>query len=317
MGIAHLEKSERFNQDNNYVQALRYAELALIKLKLLKDRPFETLDKAFSYKTSALRRLGRHAEAMENAKERYSMWAMTNIRHPSSIWAAFDLIECCIHLNEYADAEMFARTAYEIINETTDNIISPNQRQEILAKGAVYLANATLALSHAGGIAPEAKQAAGVKAIALAREALEITTQLFGARSVDAATNMVVLAQALDHFNDVDDDEIIRLYAQANSIFIRIEGSTSSNVAVNENNFADAYRKRARRAYNADDLDRELVNLELALPHYLEELRILKANNDVASVAESRHNVTFIEEKILQVRAFIAEKAAAAASSNH
>ena len=245
------------------------------------------------------------------------MWAMTNIRHPSSIWAAFDLIECCIHLNEYADAEMFARTAYEIINETTDNIISPNQRQEILAKGAVYLANATLALSHAGGIAPEAKQAAGVKAIALAREALEITTQLFGARSVDAATNMVVLAQALDHFNDVDDDEIIRLYAQANSIFIRIEGSTSSNVAVNENNFADAYRKRARRAYNADDLDRELVNLELALPHYLEELRILKANNDVASVAESRHNVTFIEEKILQVRAFIAEKAAAAASSNH
>ena len=55
--------------------------------------------------------MGRYREAMETAKERYSMWAMTNIRNPASILAAFDLIECCIHVNEYVDAEMFARTA--------------------------------------------------------------------------------------------------------------------------------------------------------------------------------------------------------------
>ena len=127
---------------------------------------------------------------------------------------------------------------------------------------------------------------------------------------------MVVL-QALDHFNDIDDDEILRLYQNSYPIFVRLQGGTSSNVALNEKNIANAYRKRARRAYNADDLDRELDNLELALPHYLEELRIHNANNNMASVAESRRNVTFIEEEILQVRAFITEKAAAAASSNH
>ena len=314
--MENLEKAKRFRQDNNYVQVLRYAELATIKLKLLKDRPFEILDKAFSCKTTALNFTGRHREAMESAKERYSMWAMTNIRNPNSIWAAFDLIECCIHLQEYVDAELFARTAYEIIHERTDNTIPLNIRQQTLARGAQYLALTTFQLAQAGGIAPEAKQAAGVKAIALARQALEIHTQLYGAGSVDAATNMVVL-QALDHFNDIDDDEILRLYQNSYPIFVRLQGGTSSNVALNEKNIANAYRKRARRAYNADDLDRELDNLELALPHYLEELRIHNANNNMASVAESRRNVTFIEEEILQVRAFITEKAAAAASSNH
>ena len=168
-GMENLEKAKRFRQDNNYVQVLRYAELATIKLKLLKDRPFEILDKAFSCKTTALNFTGRHREAMESAKERYSMWAMTNIRNPNSIWAAFDLIECCIHLQEYVDAELFARTAYEIIHERTDNTIPLNIRQQTLARGAQYLALTTFQLAQAGGIAPEAKQAAGVKAIALAR----------------------------------------------------------------------------------------------------------------------------------------------------
>ena len=43
---------------------------------------------------------------MENAKERYSMWAMTNIRDPNSIRAAFDLIDCCLQLKEFFDAEL-------------------------------------------------------------------------------------------------------------------------------------------------------------------------------------------------------------------
>ena len=198
VGMANLEKAKGFLGNNNHVQALRYAELlALTKLKLLKDRPFDVLDDAFACKTSSFRFMGRYGEAMESAKERYSMWAMTDIRNPRSVWATFDLVECCLQLNEFIEAEMFARTAYEIINQKTDNIIPLDRRQEARAHGARHLATATLCLAKAGGIAPEAKQAAGVKAIALAREGLEINTQLFGADSKEAANSMVTLAEAL------------------------------------------------------------------------------------------------------------------------
>ena len=163
--MVNLENATRFLGNNNHMQALRYAEVALTKLKLLKDdRPLEALNDAFSCKTTALNFMGRHREAMESAKERYSMWAMADIRNPNSIWAAFDLIECCMHLKDYVDAELFARTALEIINERTDNIVPLNLRQETLARGISCLAKATLSLAQAGGIAPEAKQASGMKA---------------------------------------------------------------------------------------------------------------------------------------------------------
>ena len=181
MGMAHLVKARGFLQDNNHVQALKHAELALTKLKLLKDRPFDAMDDAFACKSGALKFMGRQTEAMESAKERYTMWAMSNIRNPRSIYAAFDLIECCLHIEEYADAELFARTAYEIINERTDNIIPADMQQQTLARGSALLAQATLSLAQARGIAPDVKQEAGVKAIALAREALEIDIQLCGA----------------------------------------------------------------------------------------------------------------------------------------
>ena len=96
--MANLEKAMGIVQVDPHSLSLRlrYADLAIIKLKLLKDRPFEDLDAAFTCKTTCLRFMGRYAEAMENAEERYSMWAMNNIRDPNSIWAAFDLIDCCL-----------------------------------------------------------------------------------------------------------------------------------------------------------------------------------------------------------------------------
>ena len=190
--MVNLENAKRFLGNNNHMQALRYAEVALTKLKLLKDdRPLEALNVAFTCKTTALNFMGRYGEAMESAKERYSMWAMTDIRNPNSIWAAFDLIECCLRIEEYIDAEMFARTTLEIINQRTDNIIPLDQRQETLARYTLNLAIATFRLAQAGGgMAPEAKQAAGVKAIALVRDALEINSQAYGAESTEVAFAM-------------------------------------------------------------------------------------------------------------------------------
>ena len=313
-GMAHLQKAEGYKRQGNWPQALRYAELAQTKLKLLKDRPLEEIDDALTFKICSLRFLGRHREAMENAKERYTLWAMTNIRNPNSIWAAFDLIDCCLHLEEFIDAELYARTAYEIINEKTDNIIPMDQRQQLLARGAHYLAQATLFLAQNGGIAPEAKQAAGMKAIALQREALELSTQRFGAGSDEVALNMSVLADIFQFFNDVVDDEVLRLYEQAKAIYAREQGS-SLNVAACENNLGAAYMKRALRALNADDLDQELINLELALHHNRESARIYKAIKHAESAEKSLRSAAFAEKKIREVRTLMAARTAGVGAS--
>ena len=301
--MANLDKARRLQPYNP--QRLDYAESALSNLKQLKDRPLEAMDDALAFRTTSLRFRGRHREAMENAKERYSMWAMTNIRHSSSIWAAFDLIECCIYNNEFVDAELFARTAYEIINERTDNIIPPDTRQQTLARGASYLARATLALAQDGGIAPEAKQAAGVEAIALAREALMLETQLHGAEHVNAAGEMLTLAQVLEYFTDVNDDEVIRLFEQTRAIFARVEGSSTLNVGGCEMNLAKAYENRAMRAavaHNLDrdhpnDLDRYLADLELALSHFREAARFYSSVNH-NNADQARRKATKIEEQL-------------------
>ena len=317
MGMAHLGKARGFERDNNHVQALRFSELALNKLKLLKDRPFDAMDEALTFKTTALRFMGRYREAMESAKERYSLWAMTNIRNPNSIWAAFDLIECCLHIGEFVDAELFARTAYEIINERTDNIIPLDQRQKFLARGAHFLARATHLLAKTGGIAPEAKQATGVKAIALAREALVINTRLFGVENEQVADNMLVLAQILNYFNDVADDEVLRLYGQAKAIFAQVQGSSSPNVAACEYNLGVAYYSRAIRAQAAHDLDRCVANLELALPHCREAVRIYTdIPNQVEYANSALRRVVEVEEGIRQIRRLIATQEAAGASSS-
>ena len=302
--MSNLLKAKGFFDANNFEQTLRVAELSLTKLKLLKDRPLEALDEAFALKTTSLITMGRHREAMENAKERYSLWAMTNIRNPNSIWAAFDLIDCCLHLDEFVDAELFARTAYEIINEKKDNIIPLDQRQQFLARGAHYLAQATYELAKAGGIAPEAKQAAGVKAIALIREALEIDNQLYEP-DAEVAANLIVLADALEYFNDVDDDEVLRLYEKAKALYAREQGSSSLNVAVGENNLGLAYHNRALRAEAAHDLERAVANLELALPRLLEAVRIYRTNH-VENANNSLLNVSRAEEKLRQIQTLIA-----------
>ena len=259
MGMAHLEKATGFHQERNWVQLFLYAELALTKLKQLKDRRLETveiLDDAFACKFHALQFLDRDKEALECAKERYTLWAMNHMRNPRMFDAAFGLIQSCLHNQEYEDAALYAHTAHEMIVNDADGIVPSDQRESLLARGSYWLSVATMKLAEAGGIPPEEKQKAGEEAIALARKALEIHTQLQGTESDRVANGMRVLADVLGYFNDVDDDEILRLYEQAIAITGRVEGSSSANVAVGENNLGSAYHKRAARAQVANDLDR-------------------------------------------------------------
>ena len=296
MGKAHLAKADGFYRAQNWAQTLRYGELAATKLKQLKDRRLETvklINNALIIQFDALSRMNRHREAMGCAEENYTLWAMNHMRNPGSMDAALSLIQSCLFNDEYEDALRYAREAYFMIVEMTDNFIPGDQQPRFLAEISSYLAKAILSLTWAGGIPPQEKQKSGEEAIKHARKALELHTQLH--QSVNAASDMMALADMLDYFNDVDDDEIPRLHEQAIVILRRVEGSMSMNVAVGEKNLGDAYRNRARRADAAKDLDREVANAELALPHYREAARIFQAINHVDSADKALRRVTEIE----------------------
>ena len=126
---------------------------------------------------------------------------------------------------------------------------------------------------------------------------------------------MRLLAGALDHFNNVDDVEIIRLYEQSIAITARVEGSSTVNVAAGENNLAFTYYSRAKRAYAADDLDREMANLELALPHYHEAVRIYRTVSHFDKADNAAQCIVQVEEKLRQCTIARAEAAAAAATT--
>ena len=308
MGMDHLAKAKGFHRENSWSQLLRYSDLAATKLKQLKDRPLEDISVALSWKCTALGFLGRYKEQLECAKEWYCLWN-TKPTDVGAIDAAFFLIQSCLNNNEYADAVLYASTLYEIINHKHDNKIPDDQRQRYIADGAYSLAQATLRLAKDGGIPPEEKQKAGQEAIALARRALEIHTQLYGTESGKAATDMGVLAEALDYFNGVDDDEVLRLFEQSIAIYARVYGSSSVNVATSAFNFGNAYLRRAERAHGANDLDGCVANLELALPRYREAARIYRAINRIDDADDAAREVDKVEEHLRQVT--IARTAAA------
>ena len=309
VGMAHLAKAKGFERDRNWVQSLRYGEIAATKLKQLKDRRLETvllINDALTCKYNALNFMARDGEAKECAEERYTLWAMNQMRNPGSIYAAFALIQSCIHNGEYEDAEHYARHAMFMINEMTDNFIPADERPKFLADGSYYLARAIHRLAEAGGIPPEDKQKKGEESIELARQALKLHTRLHGTMSAEVASSMGVLADVLGYFNDVDDDEILRLLEQSIAIYRRVEGSSSVNVATIEHNFATTLSGRAVRANAANNLDRCLANFELALPHYRDAARIYRAINHIDMADIARRNIVNVEENIRNVRIRIA-----------
>ena len=321
IGMSNLQKAKGINRDRNWVQLLRYSELALVKLKQLNDRPIEALDEALTYKYNAWNLMGRKREAMECAKERYCLY-LTSQTHPPAIKASFALIESCINNNEYEDAELYARTTWETITLSRDSHIPDNKRQEFTAQGAYFLALAMLRLAQHGNIPPEANQTAGQEAIGLARRALEISTQMHGLENASVANSMRLLARALDYFNNVDDDEVLRLHEQSIAITARVEGSLSVNVGSGKFNLGETYNKMAQRARSTDNLDREMLNLELALFQYREADRIFRVTNHHMDKADKAAQRAVQVERALQqcaaarAVAVAAVAAAAAAATN-
>ena len=297
MGMANLLKAQGFERENNWSQSLRYSDLAATKLKQMKDRPIEPLSIALQLKFSALNMMARHSEAMECAKEWYCLW-LTKHTHPHAIAAAFCLIESCIHNKEFADAVLYAHTTWETVTLSRDSHIPEQQRQLFTAYAAYHLSKSILGLAQSGGMPAEEKQASGQEAITLARRSLELHTQMDGIENSDGALSMNLLADVLVCFNNVDDDEIFRLYEQAKAIFARAEGSSSPNVATAEKNLSIAYCHRASRADDANDLDRCVADLELALTHHREAIRGYWAANRVDEAKLAEREIVNVEEDL-------------------
>ena len=297
MGMDHLAKAMGFYREKNWSQLLRYSDLALTKLKQLKDRPIEAISQALSYKCEALGFLGQFREQLECAKEWYCLWN-TKPTDVGAIQAAFALIDSCIHNKELDDAVLYASTLYEIINHKHDNKIPDDQRQRYIATGAFFLGQATPQLAKKGGIPAEGIQKAGQEAILLVRRALEIHTQLYGTEDNRVANDMSVLAEALNYFNDDGDDEALRLFERSKSIYARLYGSLSVNIAVIEEKMGIVYFKRASRSHDAKDLDREETNLNLALPHFVEAARIYRAINRIELAENNVQNAAKVEEHL-------------------
>ena len=250
--------------------------------------------------------MARDKEALECVKECYTLWAMNHLRNPGSMKAALGLIQSCLHNGAYEDAERYARHAHFMIAEMTDNFIPSDEQPWFLAEVSRYLAQAIFRWAQAGGTPSEGKQKAGEEAITFARQALEIDTQLHGTESAAVAVDMAVLADVLDYFNNVDDEEVPHLREQSIAIYRRVEGSSSVNVATIEHNFATTLSGRAVRANAANNLDRCLANFELALPHYRDAARIYRAINHIDMADIARRNIVNVEENIRNVRIRIA-----------
>ena len=303
VGNAHLTKALGFDVTNHSVQVLRYSDLALAKLNAMKKRPLEAISQALACKCTALQEMGRDVESLLCAKDKYNLWAMVRgPAHPSTIDAAFYLIDALLHNNEYEDANLFAHTLWEIIhtNNHVDNDIPGEERQEYVAMAAILLAQAIYRLTESGGIPPEEKQKAGEEAIARAREALEIRIQLHGTESECVSIVMGALADVLGYFNDGGDDEVLRLYQQAIAIGNRVCGSTSGIVGAHESNLGVTYCRRAAKAHAADDLDQYVANLQLALPHFHEAARIYRVINHIGDADSALRKVAQVEENMRQ-----------------
>ena len=295
--MANLEKAKGFGRYRNWQQTLHYAELAATKLKQIKDRPLEDLSEALNLKFNGLNLMDHNREALECAKEWYCLH-LTKHTHPPAIKAGFALIESCIHNGEFFDAVLYARTTWETITLSRDSHIPDRQRELFTAQGAHLLAKAIHGLALNGGISAEEKKETGFEAIMLARKALTIHTQLFGPESDYVAHDLYVLAQLLDYFNVVDDDEVPLLYEQAKAIYARAQGNLSPNVASCENNLAVWYQTKAKKAHDANDLDRHVANLELALPRYREAVRVFRAANHVERADDAARDATDVEEDL-------------------
>ena len=302
IGMTNLEKAKKFYDQNNFPQTIRYADLAATKLKQLKDRPVEDLSEALRCKCWAMNMTGQFKDSLECAKEWYCLW-LTKHTHPIAIDAGFAVIEGCMQNEEYSDAVLYACTTWETLTLSRDSHIPDDKLQSYIAQGAKLLAKSTLALAESGGMPAEEKQAAGVETITLARRALEMSTQLCEPESSQVAESMTVLSRALDFFNDVDDDEVPRLYEQAKAIYARVHGSLSPNVAICEKNLGATYAQRATRASAADDLDLCIANLELALPRIREAVRIYRAINRMDEADLTARGAVQIEENLRIVTA--------------
>ena len=306
IGTAHITKAMSCYDHRNYLEMLRYSELALAQLCAMKKRPLEAISEAMAIQCQALKFLGRHAEALQSAKTMYSQWEIERgPAHLFTIDAAFYLVESSLFNRQFQDAAFFANTLWDMIHriDVVDNIPT-DKRQKYVANAAQMLAQATYQLAENGGhLSLEEKQHAEELSIARARQSVEINKQEYGATSEHVALSMGTLSDVLDYFSDGRNDEVLCLNNQALAIHMRMYGKMSMNVGTCEYNLGSCYDRRANNAQNVNDWDQCYAHLELALTHYREAVEIFQTINFVDNAVAAKRNMAVVEDQLLRIAA--------------
>ena len=91
-------------------------------------------------------------------------------------------------------------------------------------------------------------------------------------------------------------------------IYRRLEGTLSVNVAAVEGNMGMVYQSRAFRAATVEpqDLNRSVINFELALTHYEEAARIYQAIHLIDNANSALDNIAGTKLNIQQMRSAMA-----------
>ena len=126
---------------------------------------------------------------------------------------------------------------------------------------------------------------------------------------------MGTLSDILDYFNNVDDEEVFRLIEQAISIYGRVNGYLSEDVASSRHKLGIAYLRKVLRAFQANDVERCLAILDIALPHYHEAARIYRAIDRMDSADAVLHSAAYADVNFRRIITNRVVPAAVSASS--
>ena len=146
VGMANLVKAQGFQRDRNWPQTLRFGQIAVTKLKQLKDVSLEgvqNVDDALGCVFDAQTLLGHHKEAMDCCKERYDLWTTNHLQNSNSIRSSLGLIQSCLLNKEFEDAERYGRHVIRMINERVTSL-TLTEYQGFIADASFWTARALL-----------------------------------------------------------------------------------------------------------------------------------------------------------------------------
>jgi tetratricopeptide (TPR) repeat protein len=190
------------------------------------------------------------------------------VDHPLVLKAANYLIEFLIQIEEYEDAERYARITYECLTRPFDT------ESMDVADAAQYLANVTYKLICRDG----AEDSETMEAEMLSRKSLRIKEKLYGTNHCIIVNSKICLSNVLSIEGNHDDERKL-LLEQCLAINIRRYGIDNVDTAIVNTGLANFHKEIARKLPHGNARTEQLRISDL---YRKEQLRINKLSSDLS-----------------------------------